>query len=71
VIASNNSLLGLDIHEMPPYDVPKPKNHVSSSDKDKRRQKVADTVVKALSPYYKGKKVASKVLPGYLSQTEQ
>ena len=68
MIASKNSLLGLDIHEVPAScgaGEPKPKHHHASpskrEDRDKRRQAVADTVVKALGPYYKDKKVATKV----------
>lgn len=46
VIASKNSLVGLD-------------EEASSS--GSRRREVADAVVRALTPYYRKKRVASKV----------
>ena len=59
VIASKNSLLGLDLHESSPP--PREKSKTSSSNPPSRRKVVADAVVKNLGSYYKEKKVSSKV----------
>lgn len=66
VVASKNSLLGLDLHEpSPPTQCngrgSRQKSPTSSLQNPERRKVVADAVVKSLSSYYKGKKISSKV----------
>lgn len=66
MIASKNSLLGLDIPEpLSPPLCSKGRgrgDHGEAPNHSKKRKVVADTVVKALSPYYKSKRVCSKEL---------
>ena len=61
MVASKNSLLGLDLEPSPP---PSTSTIAASTDRNKRRKVVADSVVKNLNSYYKEKKISSKASAG-------